>query len=161
MLAGKPIPLGPSESENPEQGINFALWSHNATKVTLELFNSDGRATASFVLDPKSNKTGSTWHISIAGLPKSGVLYGFRVDGEGGWETGHRWDPSKVMLDPYAPLVAGRLAFAVRDEFEQYKPKVKHYIWLAAIALWQYIKNICCCIFHSLIWDEDEIENER
>jgi len=52
------------------------------------------------------------------------VLYGWRVDGEGGWEAGHRWDASKVMLDPYAPLVAGRARFGVRDDFEQFKEKV-------------------------------------
>lgn len=36
------------------------------------------------------------WHMEVEGLPSSGVLYGFRVAGKGGWETGYRWDSSKV-----------------------------------------------------------------
>ena len=92
--------------------------------MTLEIYHSNGSCLQSFALGKDSNRTGDVWHIAIEGLPKSGILYGYRVDGEGGWETGHRWDPSKVMLDPYAPLIAGRLQFAVRDEAEQFKPKV-------------------------------------
>lgn len=47
-----------------------------------------------------------------------------RVDGQGGWDTGHRWDPKRVLLDPYAPLVSSRKVFGVRDIAEQYKPEV-------------------------------------
>ena len=92
--------------------------------MTLELYDSSGASSQNFELDKESNCTGDVWHIAVEGLPKAGVLYGFRVDGQGGWETGHRWDPSKVMLDPYAPLIAGRRQFAVRDEAEQFKLKV-------------------------------------
>ena len=106
-------------------GINFAVFSEHASSVTLELYNSDGSGAASFPLE----RTDNTWHIGVAGLPKSGVLYGYRVEGEGGWESGHRWDPSKVMLDPYAPLVAGRSSFGVRDAFEQFREKVRSF-WL-------------------------------
>lgn len=119
--AGSAEPLGPSVADG---GINFAVFSQHATAVTLELYNSDGSEAASYPLDRQSNRTGDIWHITIQGLPKSGVLYGYRVDGEGGWDQGHRWDASKVMLDPYAPLVAGRARFGVRDEFEQYREKV-------------------------------------
>ena len=60
----------------------------------------------------------------MEGLPNSGVLYGYRVGGEGGWDTGHRWDPSRVLLDPYAKHVAGRQRFGVRDKFEKFEVKV-------------------------------------
>lgn len=47
-----------------------------------------------------------------------------QVDGEGGWEQGHRWDASKLCIDPYAPLIEGRRQFGVRDEVEQFRTKV-------------------------------------
>ena len=116
--------MGPSVSETSKPGINFAVFSQHASAVTLEIYHSNGASVQSFPLSRDSNRTGDIWHIALEGLPKSGVLYGYRVEGEGGWETGHRWDSSKTMLDPYAPLIAGRLQFAVRDEIEQFKPKV-------------------------------------
>jgi isoamylase len=64
------------------------------------------------------------WHTEIKGCPHSGILYGVRVRGEGGWETGHRWDPKRVLLDPYAPLVSGRRVFGKRDEIEHFKKGV-------------------------------------
>ena len=67
------------------------------------------------------------WHGLVKGLPKKGILYAYKVEGEGGWEQGHRWDATKLCLDPYAPLIEGRRRFGQRDEVEQYRPKV----WLA------------------------------
>ncbi len=48
----------------------------------------------------------------------------YRVDGSGGWETGYRWDPSRVLVDPYARHVAGRRQWATRDEFENFQTTV-------------------------------------
>lgn len=68
---------------------------------------------------------GDVWHLEVKDCPQSGILYGFRVFGEGGWETGHRWDPKRVLLDPYSPLVDGRRQFGVREQREQYKKGVR------------------------------------
>lgn len=48
----------------------------------------------------------------------------YRVDGPGGWESGYRWDPSRVLLDPYAKHVAGRRQWATRHEFEKFEQQV-------------------------------------
>ncbi len=48
----------------------------------------------------------------------------YRVDGSGGWETGYRWDPSRVLVDPYARHVAGRSQWATRDDFEKFETTV-------------------------------------
>ncbi|GJN33726.1 hypothetical protein PR202_gb22348 [Eleusine coracana subsp. coracana] len=69
-----------------------------------------------FTLDHQKNKTGDIWHVLVEGLPASGVLYGYRVDGPKGWEQGHRFDNSVILLDPYAKLVSGRKFFGVEDE---------------------------------------------
>lgn len=68
---------------------------------------------------------GDVWHLEVKGCPQSDILYGVRVFGEGGWDTGHRWDPKRVLLDPYSPLIAGRRQFGVREEREQYKKGVR------------------------------------
>ncbi|KDO81054.1 hypothetical protein CISIN_1g0039772mg, partial [Citrus sinensis] len=62
-------------------------------------------------LDPRVNKTGDIWHICIEDLPRSEVLYGYRVDGPRDWHQGHRFDSSIVLIDPYAKLVEGRRHF--------------------------------------------------
>lgn len=68
---------------------------------------------------------GDVWHLEVD-CPRSGILYGVRVYGEGGWDIGHRWDPARVLLDPYAPLVSSRRVFGVRDDVEQYEAEVFH-----------------------------------
>ena len=64
---------------------------------------------------------GDVWHVALEGLPGSGVLYAFRVEGDGGWETGYRWAPDRALLDPRAPLVAGRRAWRERDALERFE----------------------------------------
>ncbi|KAK9845743.1 hypothetical protein WJX81_001229 [Elliptochloris bilobata] len=125
LHAGTPEPLGPSATEvSGAAGVNFALFAGDATGVTLVVSDADDGAAVEFALDPAAHRTGGHWHCFLEGLPPSGVLYGYRVAGEGGWETGHRWDPTKVLIDPYAPLIKGRSFFGVRDDFERFQEKV-------------------------------------
>jgi isoamylase len=87
-------------------GVNFALFSYHATDVELLLFDRPDAAepSAVFQLDPKTNRTGSYWHIFVPGL-KAGQLYGYHLNGPFAPEEGHRFDPSKVLLDPYARAI--------------------------------------------------------
>lgn len=112
---GQASPLGVSEVEN---GINFAIFSQNARTVTLCLSlpqrGQPGRLYAEMVeltLDPQVNKTGDIWHICVEDLPRSNVLYGYRLDGPKNWDQGHRFDSSVVLVDPYAKLLEGRRIF--------------------------------------------------
>jgi len=115
---GAPEPLGPTPYpiEGFPTGVNFALWAGRATSVTLVLFF-DESMEASMEL-PLTARTGEVWHILVEGIPMTGVRYGFKVNGDGGWETGARWEPEAVLLDPYAPLVEGRQRFADRSSGE-------------------------------------------
>ncbi len=58
---------------------------------------------------PLSNKTGDVWHVFVHGLPAD-TLYGYRVSGPFAPKSGHRFDPSVVLLDPYARAVSGNPA---------------------------------------------------
>ncbi|XP_071713677.1 isoamylase 3, chloroplastic [Rutidosis leptorrhynchoides] len=114
-IPGLPNPLGVSETEN---GINFALFSQHATSVTLCLSLPDRGDDASpndgmieLKLDPHSNKAGDIWHICVQELPRSNIIYGYRVDGPRDYDLGHRFDNSVVLIDPYAKLIEGRRIF--------------------------------------------------
>lgn len=117
---GAPSPLGASPSPDPATpGVNFALWAPNATSVTLCVHDWEDTP----VMETLMQRTGDVWHAFVAGLPQSHVLYGYKVDGHGGWEGPFRWDKHKILLDPYAKYVKGRAVFGKRDEFEQFQTK--------------------------------------
>lgn len=115
---GTPEPLGPSPVKD---GVNFSVFSAHATAMKLCLYT---EANAP-ITELDMTRTGDAWHVTASGCPKQGVLYGVRVFGEGGWETGERWDPERVLLDPYTPLVSGRRVFGQRDELEEFQPNVR------------------------------------
>ena len=85
-------------------GVNFAVFSENATKIELCLFSPDGlRETARLALP---DRTGSVWHGFVPGL-KPGALYGYRAYGPYDPDHGHRFNPSKLLADPYARAFHG------------------------------------------------------
>ena len=102
---GSPVNLG-ARIENL-LGVNFALYSRNASKVKLLLFQNrdDNEPAKEIELSPIFNRTGDVWHIFIEGLGK-GQLYGYRVYGSQAVKEGHRFNPQKILLDPYAKAVA-------------------------------------------------------
>ncbi len=104
---GKPYPLGATYDG---KGVNFALFSEYATKVQLCLFNSESDekeyATINFV-----EQTDYVWHAYIPGL-KPGQLYGYRVDGPFDPETGMRFNSYKLLIDPYAKAINGKIEWS-------------------------------------------------
>ncbi|XP_021743595.1 isoamylase 3, chloroplastic-like [Chenopodium quinoa] len=117
ILPGQAFPLGASEVEN---GINFAIFSQHASSVTLclllpptgwEDFDTGNEEMVELRLNRSLNKTGDIWHIFIEDLPRSGVLYGYCIDGPQDRRQGHRFDSSIVLIDPYAKYVEGRRLF--------------------------------------------------
>src|SRR5690242_5913501 len=97
---GSPHPLGATPT--PE-GVNFSLFSGNATGVELLLFASHDAAEPSQTvrLEPFVNKTFHFWHVLVRDLP-IGTHYAFRVDGPFNPPAGQRFNPKKVLIDPYA-----------------------------------------------------------
>ena len=98
---GRPSPLGATWKGN---GVNFALFSENATKVELCLFDSPDAQTESDRI-PLPEKTNQVWHGFFPNL-RPGQIYGYRVDGPDDPARGHRFNSRKVLLDPYAKLIA-------------------------------------------------------
>lgn len=98
-FGGQPAPLGASVFDG---GINFSLFSRTATGVELVLFDHVEDASPARVvsLDPVANRSYHYWHTFVPGI-RSGQLYGYRVHGPNQPSEGLRFDPTKLLLDPY------------------------------------------------------------
>jgi len=105
VLSGHPLPLGVSETR---LGLNFAVFSRHATAVWLVLFApGEDEPLVELALDPLFHRTGHIWHMELAGLEKV-TRYGWRADREPAPQDGfHRFDKSKVLIDPYAQALTG------------------------------------------------------
>jgi isoamylase len=96
---GSSSPLGATFSDD---GVNFSLFSRHASRVELLLFDDveDARPARVIAIDPAANRTYHYWHALVPGV-KAGQLYGYRVSGPSAPAQGLRFDPEKVLLDPY------------------------------------------------------------
>ncbi len=99
-LPGKPFPFGATLVEG---GVNFAVFSRNATKVILEFYSSQEACApyAQVEFDPENNRTGDVWHAFVPGI-RAGSLYLYRVDGPFDPYSGHRFNVKQKLFDPYA-----------------------------------------------------------
>lgn len=96
---GKPYPLG---AIYDGRGVNFSLFSENATSVEICLFNAAGEETRVKIVECTHN----SWHIYLPGI-KPGQQYGYRVHGPYDPANGHRFNPNKLLIDPYARAIDG------------------------------------------------------
>jgi glycogen operon protein len=104
---GSPYPQGATWDG---AGVNFALFSENATAVDLCLFDSpeSGDAVTTIRL---TEQTDQVWHVYLPEV-RPGQLYGYRVHGPYEPEAGHRFNPAKLLLDPYARAIAGTIRWS-------------------------------------------------
>ena len=103
---GQPYPRGATFDG---EGVNFALFSANATKVELCIFDPSGRRELQRITLPE--RTDEIWH---GYLPEArpGLLYGYRVHGPYDPARGHRFNPNKLLLEPYARHIEGTLRWS-------------------------------------------------
>jgi isoamylase len=97
--AGHSAPLGATPGRH---GVNFSVFSRHATGVELLLFDrlDDARPARAIRMDPSVNRTYHYWHVLVPSV-QPGQIYGYRVDGPRDPANGMRFDPAKVLLDPY------------------------------------------------------------
>jgi glycogen operon protein len=103
--AGSPHPLGATWDG---RGTNFALFSANATKVELCLFDRDARRETERIIMPE--RTDDVWHVYLSHVTP-GQLYGYRVHGPYAPESGHRFNPNKLLIDPYSRRLGGHFVW--------------------------------------------------
>ena len=105
ISAGAPFPLGATWDG---RGTNFALFSANAAKVELCLFDREGRRETERI--PLPERTDDIWHVYLSHVVP-GQLYGYRVHGPYEPEAGHRFNPHKLVIDPYTKRLGGHFAW--------------------------------------------------
>ncbi|MBN8873807.1 MAG: glycogen debranching protein GlgX [Rhodospirillales bacterium] len=105
IIEGSPGPLGATWDG---LGVNFALFSANATKVELCLFDDAGETELERIELPEY--TNEVWHGYLPDA-RPGTVYGYRVHGPYDPEAGHRFNPNKLVLDPYAKAHVGKLTW--------------------------------------------------
>jgi len=101
LWPGRPYPLGATFDG---RGTNFAIFSEVATRVELCLFSDRGRESRVDLREVDA----AVWHCYLPGV-QPGTRYGYRVHGPHDPAAGHRCDPSKLLLDPYAKAVDGQI----------------------------------------------------
>jgi glycogen operon protein len=111
---GRPYPLGATWDGG---GVNFALFSEHATAVALCFYaeRDPGKEIRQIRIE---QRTDQVWHVYVPGI-RPGTLYAFRVNGPYEPRQGHRFNPAKALLDPYAKAIAGSLQW--NDAFFGYR----------------------------------------
>jgi isoamylase len=117
---GQSYPLGATVCPG---GANFSVFSRGASAVELLLFDGedDARPTRVIPIDPATNRTYHYWHAFVSGV-RPGQIYGYRAYGPWDPTTGMRFDPTKVLLDPYGrgvvvPKNYSRVANRTNDDY--------------------------------------------
>ncbi|SFP57565.1 glycogen debranching protein GlgX [Tranquillimonas alkanivorans] len=101
MSAGRPAPLGATFDGD---GVNFAVFSEHARRMVVCLFSDDGKDEIARLDLPE--RDGDVWHGYISGL-RPGQKYGLRAHGPYRPDEGHRFNPHKLLIDPYAKRLTG------------------------------------------------------
>jgi isoamylase len=104
---GHPYPLGATWLGN---GVNFALFSEHAAAIDLCLFDKIDAAQENIRI-PMTEQTGQVWHLFLPEA-RPGQLYGYRVSGPYDPDHGLRFNNSKLLIDPYAKAIAGKVNWA-------------------------------------------------
>jgi isoamylase len=104
ILSGNPYPLGATFDGN---GVNFAIFSKHAEAVSLYLFG-DETSSMEYEEVPVTEVSGNIWHIYLAGLGP-GQRYGYKIEGKYDPKTGFRYHSGKLLIDPYARAIEGRI----------------------------------------------------
>ncbi|OVE75538.1 glycogen debranching enzyme GlgX [bacterium F11] len=111
---GRPYPLGATWDGT---GVNFSIFSENATKIDLCLFDSADAQSEIHRISLKE-RTDKVWHGYVPHL-RPGQLYGYRIWGPYKPEQGHRFNPNKILLDPYAKAIGRTIKWG--DDLFGYK----------------------------------------
>jgi len=104
---GRPFPLGATWDG---EGVNFALFSENATAVELCLFDGSDDALERVKIQVRE-RSDQVWHCYLPDV-RPGQLYGYRVHGPYAPERGHRFNAAKLLIDPYAKAISGTIKWS-------------------------------------------------
>ncbi|MGD0003473.1 MAG: glycogen debranching protein GlgX [Anaerolineaceae bacterium] len=105
MRPGKPFPFGATFVPG---GVNFSIYSSHATSCTLVLFNKGAAQPKIEIPFPDEFRIGDVFSMIVFDLDYENIEYGYRMEGPFDLQQGHRFDSSKILMDPYAKAISGR-----------------------------------------------------
>lgn len=105
LRVGKPLPFGATMVPG---GVNFSIFSRHATNCTLVLFEKGAPEPLVEILFPEEFRIGNVYAMVVFDLDYENIEYGYRMDGPYNPKEGHRFDKTKILLDPYARAIGGR-----------------------------------------------------
>ena len=116
---GRPLPFGASHTA---AGINFSIYTSSGHSCTLALFKSGDSKPYAEIPIPPNYRIGDVYCIVVFDLDEEDLEYGFKVDGPYDPSAGHRFDSSKILMDPYAHIIAGRDVWGVEPDWNDPYP---------------------------------------
>lgn len=115
LRAGHMLPFGATLVPG---GINFSIYSTHGTACWLVLFKKGDPEPMAEIPFLDEFRIGDVWAMIVFGLDYENIEYGFRVDGPWDPVVGHRFDKSKVLMDPYAKVIGGRDVWGVTPDWD-------------------------------------------
>ncbi|MGK7893861.1 MAG: glycogen debranching protein GlgX [Xenococcus sp. (in: cyanobacteria)] len=115
LRRGKPFPFGATLVPG---GINFSIYSRHATSCTLVLFKKYADQPMAEIPFPEEFRIGNVYSMVVFDLDYENLEYGYRFEGANNFAEGHWFDPSKVLLDPYAKILGGRDVWGVTPDWD-------------------------------------------
>ena len=119
VRAGRAYPFGATFVPG---GVNFSIYSSHATSCSLVLFRKGERAPMAEIPFPPGFRIGDVYSMTVFGLDPEDIEYGYRMDGPFDPKAGHRFDKTKILLDPYAKAIGGRDVWAAPPDWDNVYP---------------------------------------
>jgi isoamylase len=114
LRSGRPLPFGATQVEG---GVNFSIYSRHASSCTLVLLKKRQSELMAEIPFPDEFRIGNVFAMVVFGLDYDNIEYGFRMEGPYDPRAGHRFDVTKILLDPYAKVIGGRDVWGVQPDW--------------------------------------------
>ncbi len=119
LRVGKPLPFGATLIPG---GVNFSVFSHHAYSCELVLFKKHDAQPFAIIPFPNEFRIGNVFTMVVFDLDYENIEYGYRMDGPFDPAQGHRFDKSRILMDPYAKLIGGRDVWGVEPNYNDVFP---------------------------------------
>jgi glycogen operon protein len=119
LRIGRPYPFG---ATLVPQGVNFSIYSRHATSCKLVLFNKHQPQSIAEIPFPEEFRIGHVFNMIVFDLDYEEIEYGYRMEGPFDPAAGHRFDASKILMDPYAKVIGGRDVWGQEPHWEDIYP---------------------------------------
>jgi isoamylase len=126
LRAGRPFPFGATLVPG---GINFSIFSSHATSCTLVLFDKGEPQPKVAIPFPEEFRIGNVYCMVVFDLDIETMEYGYQIDGPWDPQNGHRFDRSKILMDPYAKAIGGRDQWGMPPNWDDTYPHRSHLIF--------------------------------